>query len=64
MDAAWWTIMTEKNQSVGRKQNAAQPLGERAGLLDKTQTARTAAKERKSAGPDGPDARETAPPVK
>ncbi|MDB5460365.1 MAG: hypothetical protein JWO72_2106 [Caulobacteraceae bacterium] len=56
--------MTEKNQSAGRKQNAAQPLGERAGLLDKTQTARTAAKERKSAGPDGPDARETAPPVK
>ena len=52
--------MTDKDraQTPGRKANEAQPLGERQGLVSDTQTERTAQKERASAGPDGPDARE------
>jgi hypothetical protein len=50
--------VTAKNQTEGRKQNAAQPIGERSGLVSKAGTARTGEKERRSAGPDGPDARE------
>jgi hypothetical protein len=40
----------------GRKANAAQPLGERRGLVSKTATQRTGEAERRSAGPDGADA--------
>lgn len=43
------------NQSDGRKANAAQPLGERSGLVSDKGTDRTGEKERNSAGPDGPD---------
>lgn len=48
--------MAEKQQSKGRAANAAQPLGERAGLVGDKAAKATAAKERRSAGPDGPDA--------
>jgi hypothetical protein len=48
--------MTEKNQTAGRKANAAQPLGERHGLVSEKQTERTGETEKRSAGPDGPDA--------
>lgn len=44
------------NQSDGRKANAAQPLGERSGLVSDKERQETAEKERLSAGPDGPDA--------
>lgn len=43
------------NQSDGRKANAAQPLGERSGLVSEEGRDRTARKEQNSAGPDGPD---------
>lgn len=42
----------------GREDNAAQPLGERQGTVSKAQTQKTGRKERQSAGPDGPDAKE------
>ena len=42
--------------SKGRKANAAQPLGEREGLVSEAGTKRTGKAERRSAGPDGPDA--------
>lgn len=51
-------MSTEKAQTPGRKANAAQPLGERKGLVSNKGTKRTAEKERRSAGPDGPDAGE------
>jgi hypothetical protein len=41
-----------------------QPIGERSGLMSKKATARTGEKERCSAGPDGPDARETTRAIK
>ncbi len=47
----------DEAQTPGRKANGAQPLGEREGLVSDKATARTAAKEIKSAGPDGPDAK-------
>jgi len=47
----------DDNQTAGRKENGAQPLGERHGLVSDAGTRRTAEKERKSAGPDGPDAK-------
>jgi hypothetical protein len=50
--------MTNKPQTDGRKANAAQPLGERKGLVSNAGTKRTAEAERRSAGPDGPDAGE------
>jgi hypothetical protein len=56
--------MAEHQQSPGRKQNAAQPLGEREGLVSKEATQRTAEAELKSAGPDGPDAAAVAAPFK
>lgn len=40
----------------GRKANAAQPLGEREGTVSKDASKKTAERERRSAGPDGPDA--------
>lgn len=45
-------------QTPGRDANAAQPLGERHGLVSDKQTERTGREEESSAGPDGPDARE------
>lgn len=47
---------TDKPQTPGRDANAAQPLGERKGLVSEEGAQRTAEKERGSAGPDGPDA--------
>ena len=46
----------DKPQTAGRDANAAQPLGDRKGLVSEKGTQRTAEKERRSAGPDGPDA--------
>lgn len=51
--------MSEKLQSDGRKQNAAQPLGERSGLVSDKKTDQIGKHEQKTAGPDGGDARET-----
>lgn len=48
--------MTKTPQTKGRERNAAQPLGERQGLVSKRQTQKTGEAERRSAGPDGPDA--------
>jgi hypothetical protein len=56
--------MDEKNQSAGRSRNDAQPLGERAGLVSNKQTKKTGRAEQRSAGPDGPDARETTKGIK
>jgi hypothetical protein len=50
--------MTDKPQTEGRKANAAQPLGERTGLVSNKGAKRTGEAERRSAGPDGPDAGE------
>jgi len=49
--------MTKPSQTAGRSSNAAQPLGERSGLVSKSGAKRTAEKEVRSAGPDGPDAK-------
>ena len=49
--------MTSK-QTSGRRQNAAQPLGERKGLTSKAETERTGEASRRAAGPDGPKAAE------
>lgn len=51
--------MSDKLNSDGRKANAAQPLAERPGLVSSKGTERTGREERKTAGPDGPDATET-----
>jgi hypothetical protein len=56
--------MTGKHQSAGRDKNAAQPLGERSGLVSKKGTARTGERSTEAAGPDGPDAKEAAKIVK
>lgn len=45
--------------SDGRKANAAQPLGEQPGLKSEKDQGKTARRERRSAGPDGPDARKS-----
>jgi hypothetical protein len=50
-------ISMSKPQTEGRKANAAEPLGDRPGLVSKKGTERTGAKSRKAAGPDGPDAK-------
>jgi len=55
------TAMADHQQSKGRRRNAAQPLGERSGLVSEKDAEKTARRERRSAGPDGPDARETSP---
>ena len=47
--------MADLNQK-GRKANAAQPLGERGGIQSKKASKKTAERERRSAGPDGPRA--------
>lgn len=46
-----------KPQTDGRKANAAEPLGERSGLVSDKGAKRTGDKSRKAAGPDGPDAK-------
>ncbi|WP_269715579.1 hypothetical protein [Caulobacter sp. NIBR2454] len=51
--------MSDQPQSEGRKQNAAQPLGERSGLISDKKTDQIGKHEQKTAGPDGGDARET-----
>lgn len=43
------------DNTKGRKTNAAQPLGERAGTSSKADTQRTGKTETKTAGPDGGD---------
>lgn len=47
--------MADLNQD-GRKQNAAQNLGDREGIVSKKDSKKTAERERRSAGPDGPRA--------
>ena len=49
-----------KAQTPGRKANAAQPLGERAGTSSEKDTLRAGRRARQAAGPEGGDARETA----
>lgn len=47
-----------KQNTEGRKDNAAEPLGERPGLVSKKGVERTGEASRRAAGPDGPDAGE------
>ena len=47
--------MADLNQE-GRKANAAQNLGDREGIQSKDASKKTAERERRSAGPDGPNA--------
>ncbi|MBX3479024.1 MAG: hypothetical protein KF842_01345 [Caulobacter sp.] len=49
--------MSQPN-SPGRKANDAEPLGKSPGLRPEKEQDRTARRERRSAGPDGPDATE------
>ncbi|MBS0331168.1 MAG: hypothetical protein JSS35_00235 [Proteobacteria bacterium] len=44
------------HNTEGRENNAAQPLGEREGLVSSQQAKATGEAERRSAGPDGPKA--------
>lgn len=48
----------KKLNSTGRDKNAAQPLGDREGLISSKGTKRTGDDSRRAAGPDGPDATE------
>jgi hypothetical protein len=48
--------MTDQPNTEGRRANAAEPLGESTALGGKDKVQRTGERERKSAGPDGPDA--------
>lgn len=50
--------MAEQPNSAGRKANDAEPLGKYPGLKSEKDQDKTAARERRSAGPDGPDATE------
>ncbi len=56
--------MSDESQSPGRRENAAQPLGERVGLVSNKQTKKTGEAEQRSAGPDGPDARKLTRAIK
>ncbi len=47
---------TTRPQTPGRERNGAQPLGSREGLESDEQTRRIGREERRTAGPDGPDA--------
>jgi hypothetical protein len=49
--------MAELNDE-GRRENAAQPLGDQKGIESEKAEKKTAERERRSAGPDGPDATE------
>jgi hypothetical protein len=51
--------MSDDLNSKGRQANAAQPLGDRDGLVSDAERDRTAEREKRSAGPDGPDARDS-----
>lgn len=55
--------MADKLNTDGRKANAAQPLGERPGLVSHEGTERTGRQERTTAGPDGPNATEASKPL-
>ena len=48
--------MSHPPNSPGRKANAAQPPGKFPGLKSEKDQDKTAERERRSAGPDGPDA--------
>lgn len=48
----------EELNDEGRRENAAQPLGDQKGIESEKAEERTAARERRSAGPDGPRATE------
>lgn len=50
--------MTQNANTDGRKANAAEPLGERPGLVSEKDVVKTGKAEQRSAGPDGPDATE------
>ncbi len=45
--------------SKGRKANAAQPLGDRDGLVSDEATKKTGEESTRRAGPDGPDPRDS-----
>ena len=53
--------MADLNQE-GRKANAAQNLGDREGIQSKKASQKTAERERRSAGPDGPNATDVTDP--
>ena len=48
----------DQDKGVGRKANAAMALGQREGGDTDRKVSETGARERKSAGPDGPSAKE------
>ena len=45
------------DNTKGRDENGAQPLGSRGGTASDEETRKTGRRETKTAGPDGPDAR-------
>ena len=47
--------MTRSENTDSGRANAAQPLGERAGLVSKSQTKKTGKRSQEQAGPDGPN---------
>ena len=47
---------SDEPNTEGRKDRAAQPLGERRGVTSHEDTMKTGKRETKTAGPDGPDA--------
>ena len=51
-------MSADKDQSAGRKANAALPLGQREGGDTERKVRKTGQREQKSAGPDGPSAEE------
>lgn len=50
--------MSDKNQTEGRDENGAIPLGKPDASTSEKDVERNAGREQKSAGPDGPDATE------
>lgn len=50
--------MSDKNQTEGRKENGAIPLGQPDASTSEKDVERNAGHERQTAGPDGPDATE------
>jgi hypothetical protein len=52
------TMADKTPQTKGREANAAQPLGQRPGLVSEKATQRVGEESRRRAGPDGPDATE------
>ena len=51
--------MSDKLNTEGRKANAAQPLGQRDGLVSDRSTEKTGRREQNSSGPDGPVPRDS-----